>query len=87
MLAIWWAVAKLTLFLQRIASFQVVTDQKPLVGVSTKPMEAILNLRLQCFREKIVPFLLDIIWLEVISLLMSLLYTWRPFSSIPAQTN
>ena len=54
-MAIWWAVSKSLFYLRGIRDFTVVTDHKPLVGLMDKPMEDILNPRLQRFREKLSP--------------------------------
>ena len=64
LLAIWWACSKSLFYLQGIPSFSVFTDHKPLVGLMEKPLEEILNPRLQRFREKLMPFNLTISWAE-----------------------
>ena len=64
LLAIWWACSKSLFYLKGIESFKVITDHKPLVGLMDKPLEEILNPRLQRFREKLMAFNLDVTWAE-----------------------
>jgi len=64
LLAIWWACSKSVFYLKGIELFSVITDHKPLVGLMQKPLEDILNPRLQRFREKLMGFNLEITWTE-----------------------
>ena len=63
-MAIQWAIKKCEFYLRGLPTFDVLTDQRPLVGIFRKQLSQLENNRLMRMREKIIEFTLEVRWVE-----------------------
>ena len=63
-LAIHYAITKCRHYLLGAKHFRVLTDNRPLEGTFTKPIDTLENARLQSFREKLAVYNFEVKWVE-----------------------
>lgn len=60
--AIVWAISKCDFYLRGMASFSIITDHRPLLGIFEKPLSAFSNDRLQRMRERLLMYSFVVTW-------------------------